>query len=72
MVSLSRPPQCGGLFGCLCTLLNPITIAILYLTYILYQKFLKISNFNIIIIIVPAGFEPDVSSLKGTCPYLLD
>ena len=70
MVSLFRPPQCGGLFECLCTLLNPITIAILYLTYILYQIFLKISNFDIII--VPAGFEPDVSSLKETRPNLLD
>ena len=70
MISLSRPPQRGGLFECLCTLLNPITIAILYLTYILYQIFLKISNFDIII--VPAGFEPDVSSLKETRPNLLD
>ena len=70
MVSLSRPPQGGGLFGCLCTLLNPITIAILYLTYILYQNFYKKSNFNITV--VPARFEPDASSLKGTRPYLLD
>ena len=70
MASLSRPPQCGGLFECLCTLLNPITIAILYLTYILYQNFYKKSNFNITV--VPAGFEPDVSSLKETRPNLLD
>ena len=29
MVSPYRPPHCGGLSECLCTLLNPVTIVII-------------------------------------------